>query len=525
MKEDDPMTTRKRLASLLLCALCLFTTVPSGIAETGEPIQLTMWINLSDKHSASMTSLDEMPAFIELQKRLNIDIEFIHPANTQGEEAFNLMLASGKFPDLVYTNWGGKDLNELIADGFIYEITDLVEEYAPNYYSVLESNEDAMRQATLPGGRHYGFHFLQLDAGLRAGGPVIREDWVRKLDLEMPVTVEDWYQVLCAFRDQDPNGNGLPDEIPLIAQSGNGLEALTSWASAFGVIQGFCMKDGKVTYGPIEEGFREYLTTLSEWYAQGLIDPDFASTDGTSFAAKATGDVGGAWIGRVSGTLGNYISARSGDGTDFSLTGLPWAQTADGHSYNIRSNMLQTCSGDATVITTANKHVEESMRLLDYIYSPEGTLLFNFGIEGESYVMQDGHPVYTDRITNNPDGLSISHAIASYAMAASSFSMIQHIDYFNQTLVYEQQKQAVRAWGQSEVSLLVPPIIRTTEEHEKYTQIMTDIDTYVAEWATKTIMGQIPLDDYDKYVDQIYKMGIEEAIAIQNAAYLRYIGQ
>ena len=523
------MTARQRFFSLLLSILCLMMfAVPITAESSDDPVKLTMWITLPDKQAASMTSLDEMPAFIELQERMNVDIEFIHPASTQATESFNLLVASGEFPDMVYFNWNGIDINEYIEDGFIYEFTDVAKEKAPNYFAAAHTNEEVLRQATLAGEngeRYWGFKFLQLDSGLRAGGPIIREDWLEKLNLKAPVTVDDWHNVLCSFRDQDPNGNGLADEIPLIAQKDNVLEGLPSWASAFGVIQGWCMKDGKVVYGPIEEGFREYLATMSKWYSEGLIDPDYASTDGTSFASKATGDLGGAWIGRVSGTLGNYISARYNDGTDFSLIGIPWAQTADGHSYNIRSNMIQMSTNEATVITATSKNIDTCLKVLDYVYSPEGTLLFNFGIEGESYTMVDGIPTYTDVITNNPNGLSVSNAIAHYAMAASSFSMIQSIDYFNQTLIYDQQKTAVRAWGTSETSLLVPPITLNSDEIKRLNEIMADIDTLVTEWATKTIMGQVSVDEFDQYVQTIKKMGIEEAIEIQNVAYLRDIGE
>ena len=115
------------------------------------------------------------------------------------------------------------------------------------------------------------------------------------------------------------------------------------------------------------------------------------------------------------------------------------------------------------------------------------------------------------------------NAIAHYCMAATTFSMIQDIGYFRQTLVFDSQKQAISAWSESSTDLLVPPIKLTAEELSRQSEIMNDVTTFVSEWATKTIMGQIPLDEYDNYLAQLFEMNIEEAIGIQNAAYDRYV--
>jgi len=505
----------KRTLAFLIAMLLVLSGLTIASAE--EPITLTYWNRANDKALASLSSYGEVACVREAQRIMNINFEFIENGD------FNLMLASGDYPDLVYANWKGQDIIELIEDGFLVDLTDLMEEHAPNYMALINQYPEVIPQITVDG-RHYMFAFLQLDSGLRAGGPIIRRDWLEKLSLDTPVTMDDWYDVLCAFRDEDPNGNGLKDEIPLMAEQGNGLESITMWTSGFGVIQDFCMKDGAITYGPIEEGFRDYLETMQTWYAEGLIDPDFATQDRTSFSAKITGDLGGAWIGRISGTFGNYLNIRNGDGTGFDLVGTAWPMTEDGHSYNLRSNMLQMAPGNGTVITTANKHVEESMRFLDFAYGYEGNLLYNFGIEGESYTMVDGKPVYTELITNNPDGLSLANALARYSTATGSDAIKQDLNYFLQTLSLPQQQETVQIWGTSETSLLVPPFNLTGEENARLVEIMTDIETLVSEWATKTIMGQISMDEYDSYVEKIYEMGIEEAIQIKNDGYLRSIG-
>lgn len=506
----------KRL-SLLFVALTVLLSGLTFAAAEEEPLKITYFkpATGSEKWMTSLTTYDDVAAIQYVQQLFNVDFEMIESGELE------LIIASGDYPDVVFVDWRNYNVDELIEDGFIAELMpEMLEKYAPNYWKVITETPNLAEQLQ-NNGRYYCLAGLKIDPGLRAGGPILRKDWLDKLNLDVPVTIDDWYNVLCAFRDGDPNGNGIADEIPLMLENSTDLEGIRAWTAPFGTIQGFCMKDGKVTYGPIEPEFKDYLTTMQQWYAEGLLEPDFASQDRTAFSAKVTTDIAGAWIGRVNGTLGNYLTARDADGTTFDLVGTAWPQCEDGHSYNIRSNMLTMFEGCGIAITTANKNMEKTLEVFDYFYGEEGHMLANFGIEGISYTMEDGVPVYTDLIANNPDGLSVDNALAAYAISMGSEAIVQDIRYFTMGMTYAQQSQAVEAWGTSETTLLVPPISLTGEESTRLDRIMGDIDILVSEWATKTIMGLISLDEYETYVSQIKKMNIEEAIAIENAAYDR----
>lgn len=108
-----------------------------------------------------------------------------------------------------------------------------------------------------------------------------------QLDLKVPATLQEWEEVLVAFRDRDPDGNGKKDEIPLLfdpklADYGH------AFIGAYGITSTFYMDGGKIKYGPIDPKFKDYLTPLNRWYTEGLIDKDFATIDQKLKDAKMT---------------------------------------------------------------------------------------------------------------------------------------------------------------------------------------------------------------------------------------------
>jgi putative aldouronate transport system substrate-binding protein len=205
----------------------------------------------------------------------------------------------------------------------------------------------------------------------------------------------------------------------------------------------------------------------------------------------------------------------------FKLVGVPWPVGPAGKSYGpMAINAIQPVG---TAISAQSKYQKEAVKWLDYCYSEEGKMLFNFGIENESYKMVNGEPVYTDAVLHNPDGLAVSDALIRYAMAVSNGPFVQDKRYYPQILVYPEQKQTLDTWLKScDPSLQMPPITLTEEESQRFATIMNEINTYVQEMFDKFVMGQEPLDNFDNYINTLKGMGIEEAINIEQAALDRF---
>ena len=490
-----------------------------GETKKDGPVTLTCFWNMDAKASMSMKSYKEIACFKEAEKAAGVNIKWMHPPAGQATEQFNLMMGSQEFPDLVYWDWrtvsGGPV--KAIEDGSILKLNDIIDDYAPNYKAVLEANPDWKKDAILDDGTLYMFPFIRGDENLRIpGGFQIRKDWLDELQLEIPKTIDDWYTVLTAFRKNDMNHNGNSnDELPFVSA---GLGNIANFAKAWGITNGFYKSGDQVKYGPVQPEYEDFLKTMAKWYKEGLMDPDFAATDGTNFDAKVSGSLGGSYYGAIFGNMGRFTQSVRSNQPDFELAGAPFPIGPAGKSYGY---MDPAVMNSGTAIMSGCKHIEEAAGYLDYGYGEEGHMAFNFGIEGESYTLEDGEPVYTDTITKNPK-LPMTNALIQYAMAIADGPFVQDVRYHWQNLIYPEQKEAVKTWHESSVPLNMPPITLTAEESQKFTNIMSEINTYVDEMTTKFIMGEESPDKFDSFVKQIKKMKGDEALKIQQDALDRY---
>ncbi|MGG4107021.1 ABC transporter substrate-binding protein [Paenibacillus lautus] len=498
----------------------------TGVAasgETGYPGQLTYWVSLNGNASATMQDMNGIAAYQELEKTTGTKVKFQHPPAGQEADAFNIMVSSGNLPDVVEYGWanvsGGPD--KAISDGSIIRLNELIEEHAPNVSKLLNEHPEYKKLITTDGGNIYVFPFIRGDEYLLTfNGLIIRQDWLDQLKLSVPETIDEWYEVLKAFKTMDPNGNGQADEIPLLLDMD--MTAINhAFVGAWGITTGFYQVDGKVKYGPIQPEFKSYLETMSKWYAEGLIDQDYAATDSTLKDAKVTNNQVGAFSGYMGSSLGRYSELMLKSNPNVDLVGAPNVVLKKGDT-PILGQKDSPFNGFGAAITKANKFPAETVKWLDYKYGEEGHMLFNFGVEGVSYDMKDGYPTYTDEVMKNPDGLSITQALSKYNLASYSGPFVQDRRYIEQYSALPQQKAAIETWMKAENDRLMPIISPTAEESTRYASIMNDINTYYEEMVNKFIMGVEPISGFDQFVQTVQGMGIEEALQIQQAALDRF---
>ena len=493
-----------------------------------EPLTLTIFAGLDAKVGATLSNYSEIACFKELADITGIELKWLHPPAGQDSEQFNLMISSMDLPDLIWWNWssvaGGPI--KMIEDGIIIPLNEHVDNYSTYFKALLEENDTVRKQTVLDDGTLHMFPMARLrrdrpEEWFKTNGWQIRKDWLDKVDLKIPTNMDEIYTVLKAFKNQDMNENGdSDDEIPLVAQGDGDLHGL---AGAFGLLQGFYNDGGTVKYGPIEPNYKEYLSTLNKWYEEGLIDSEYAVTDADSFKAKITNEIGGVFKGNLSGHMGYFLNLMEDENAKFDLSGMPWPEAADGKAYTTQGDYNKIIPGSGTAITTKNEYIEESIKCLDFPYGEEGGLIFQFGIEGESYNMVDGYPTFTDIILNNPDGYTIDQSLSRYTMSTANFSVIKDSRYFEQTtLSTPQQQKSQEYWDPADKSLLLPSITLTSDESSRYSSVMSEINTYVEEMFTKFVMGKESFDNFDTFVNNIKKLKIEDAIQIQQDAVDRY---
>ena len=527
----------KKMLTALMALILVLAMAGSAVAEfelpiVEEPVTLTVFMETDVKWSATKNSVAEVGSYQTIMEKTGVNLEFNHPAAGQQADQFNLMIASKHLPDMIYYNWasvsGGPA--KYIEDGTIIPLNDYIEEWAPNFLAYMEKYPDIRKQSVLDDGTYYMFPMIRLDEETGAGtwfktiGFMIRQDWLTALDLEMPTTISELHDVLVAFRDGDPNGNGEADEIPYASTKG-GEYGIAPFAGAFGILDGFYMDNGVVKYGPTQDAYLEYLTTMREWYKEGLIDPEYAMTDAATLTSKVTNELVGCTFYLLAGGMGTWSNMMAEK--EFDIVAMPWLSLEKGApAYATSSDYNKVVIGPGVAITKAcveNGNLEAAIKFRDYFYSPEGVIDSNFGILGESYTMVDGEAVFTDAVLKNDKGLTTTQALSQYALSASNDAMVKTAMYFKQVnLLLDNQRASQPVWNQCDLGLLLPNIAHTAEESAFVAEKMSEIDTYKKEMVTKFVLGEASLDEFETFVANIENLGIADVIECKQAAFDRY---
>lgn len=495
--------------------------------DVGYPDEISYWIALDANVAATSKNLNEVGVYQEIEKITGTRVDFKHPSGEgdQVTEQFNLMLNSSNLPDVIETNWltvpRGPD--DAIETGTIIRLNELIEDHAPNFHQYLEENPEIKKMITTDEGNIYSFPFIRGDEALMVFmGPMLRKDWLDKLDLDLPETIDEWEEVMTAIREGDPNENGEKDEYPLLLELGE-IKGHGAFASAWGISPWFYNAHGVVKFGSIEPEFKEFLTTMSRWYEKGLLDPDFAAMDTKLQDAKMTGHQLGGLYSYTGSGIGKYVGLMEDIDPDFNLAATPHPSLNKGEKAAL-GQIDHPFPGSSVAITTSAENPEEIVKWLDFAYSEEGHMLFNFGIEGLTYEMIDDYPTYTEEITNNPDGLPMTQALAKYMRSSYSGPFVQNKGYIEQYANLPEQQDALVVWADSaENDIKMPPITMTPEENNEYSSIMSDLETYYDETITRIIMNEQSIDQFDEFVDTLKGMGIERAIELQQQALDRYL--
>ncbi|TCL44120.1 hypothetical protein [Harryflintia acetispora] len=492
-----------------------------GITETplpisAEKIELNFWWPYAED-LAELKDPNDGEFYQALEEKTNVHINWIIPAEGSETDAYNLLFASDDMPDIVMQLLsrnmlyrGGQD--KAIDDGFFAELNDYTQ-YMPNYMGFLDKNPSLKKDVVTDSGKRYGMYQLFDRVCITESGLAVRQDFLDKLGLDRPVTYDDWHEMLAGFKS-------LGCQAPLYLQN-TGIPQFGELSAGFGVAPEFFQVDGTVKYGPVEAGYKEYVTLMNQWYSEGLIDPDFMARTG-SFTSidneMMFNDNIGACVTWTTRCDKNYVE-RGAKNEDLRLVGVaPPVQNA-GDTTHIRSDDFQT--GSVYSFSANSEHLVEAIEWMDYHYNYDVALDANYGLDdGRSFNMVDGKRILSyDFRYSNPEGVSPTAFFIKYAVKDAPLK----IPDYQTDIFLPLQKESMDAWCSQPDDWMMPiNITMTAEENTTYSSLMADIKTFVDENTVSFISGTKSLDEYDAFVEQIKAMGIDDAIAIQQAALDRY---
>ncbi|MDF2922165.1 MAG: transporter substrate-binding protein [Paenibacillaceae bacterium] len=366
---------------------------PSGTAgsvQTQQPVKLNIFLRDFAKVVPSGNTMD-VPMFKYLADKTNTDLNITFLPH--GEYATNLQLkfAAGDIPDLYHSP--GLTDDPLVANGQALALDDLIEKFGPNLKKVI--TEDAWESARM-NGKIIAIPRPAVPANYRL--LYIRKDWLDKLNLQVPTTSDELLDVLRAFRDGDPNGNGEKDEIPF------SMREKLSWAdNIFGMwglnTNAHILHEGELIPAEAHPNMQQALAYLNQLYKEKLLDQDFLTNTAATWNQKITSDLVGVW---------NHNTDLLGKWNNDLRTALPGKNpeviaiaTPVGAGYNGPVGRLKMPTSKYLVIPSKAKNPEAIIKMLDWLASAEGDLYINLGVEGITYKTENGKVVYDSKADEN----------------------------------------------------------------------------------------------------------------------------
>ncbi len=395
----------KKLFSLVLALVMLCMLTVTASAQEAPTLKVMFFTNSLTK------DVNELAYIRNMAEEANVVLD-MEQINSGWNEIKSTLLASGDIPDLII----GKDaiLNSDIAQfkELFADMNSLIDEYAPNIRAAFDAHPELEYLATSDDGGIYGIPKYQRFWPRTYLRQMINTSWLEELGMSVPTTFDELYDVLLAFKANDCNGDGDPDnEIPMDFAAGvaSGSVYQIPWAlcllCGYGVPvtaitdQGWYLEDGQVSNIYVSEEYFDLMQFLNKCWNAGLINPEIFTEDYATYAATSR-------TGVVGYTLGWDITDRMGGGdlaSQYQVIApiLPSAEYADDAVWETSYYTLNYACPTA-VMSAACENKEAAMRFLDLFYSDEYGMQVLFGSMGEC-IADNGDGTYSVLPPADPD--------------------------------------------------------------------------------------------------------------------------
>lgn len=483
----------------------------SKVSNSKNNENLTVWTTQNTPATSAKT-WRESPWHMGYAKATGIEVnwEFPTKGNT-GEQAFNLLTAQKDLPDIIGYDFMNK-ADQYIKDGIIrsWTATELKEK-APNYWKYLSEHPEFDLAMKTDQGEYYMFGYNKTEEWQTTWqGPLINQTYLNELGLKAPTNIQEWDAYLVAANEKYGAKFGM-------IQVGN-----PGFAGAFGAMGSsplsFYIEEGQVKVPQMDPAWKDNIAWLASLYERGLLDKDFETMDNSALTTKvAQGKISGAIEASASAGFWTKASQENKKNQVWEAVGYP--KQANGQdSTAIYGGITYAASGYAISTSCPENKVDEAFKWLDYAFSEEGMAYWNYGIKGESYTIEDGKVVFTDKVTNNPAGVSEGRFL--YTMSHMGMG-VQLTD----TVYTKEDKDGSMIWYNSAkeaVKSAMPTVTLTNSESKEAASIQNTISTYVSEQTLKYITGKESLDTYDTFVKTMKKQGLDKLLEIEQGAYDRF---
>lgn len=486
-----------------------------GIPKEGFPIvdkPLTLKMMSQD---VGVADWNKMPVLQEMEKLTGVKMEYQNSPVDSFATKKNLVFASGDLPDIFYAaELTSAEQVTYGTQGVLLPLEKYIDEgYAPNLKKIFDEHPDIRKSYTTPDGHIYSLPNIDLSAVWYRGPMWYNGKFLKALNAQEPKTTEELYAYLKRVKEEDPNGNGKKDEIPLTSVK---LDDLRMYFLGFWGIYNevyYADKDGKVHYTPQEEGYKGYLTFLNRLWKEELLDHETFSQTGDQKKAKGTNNQ----VALFNDWFPYFTLGGEPSGDNPLMT--PVKSEVEGSPVYGKHPGLST--NGTFAITSSNPSPEASMRWIDYLYGYEGATLFSQGPENLlwKYKNKETHEKEWLPVEGGKDREEVRGTLTpNYGIPAPGMSSAELTKGLKSEFdVWLDEQNAEKLIPIAKAPF--PYVYLTNEQQTEATALLADLGTYVTQMEAKFVTGQEPLSNWNKYVDQLKKMGSDRIVELYQNAY------
>lgn len=358
----------------------------AGATDPSKPVELSVFA----PQQAGIENMDVNKFSKYIEDKLGIKFNWSTVPDAGFSDKKLLLLASGDYPAVIMNAGISKaDQIKYGQQGAFIPLNDLIDQYAPNIKKAMEDVSYLKQGMVAPDGKIYALPKLNECLHCTYGQRMwINTSWLEKLGLSMPTTTDEFYNVLKAFKEKDPNGNGKADEIPFTTSSdgvwGGGVDSFLMNAFIYDNTSDYLsIKDGQVIYSPAQPEWKEGLKYLRKLFAEGLMDKAVFTQNND--AVKQLANKPDAAVGTVGyALLSSAFSVDDSNPRHKDYDVVPPLKGPNG----VQLTGYSIGAGDGSFVITNKATKEEqvaAIKLADYLWSEEGTVMTSWGFEGEGW--------------------------------------------------------------------------------------------------------------------------------------------
>lgn len=487
---------KKALVMLLTVALMLSAfIVPAAQAEEPETLKILRWYSSID------LAADNALRLTEEATGYNLEIDTLPSENWLDQ--LNLMFASGDFDyDYIrfYATEESKNMfNTLASKGLLADLTDLV----PKYENIMNLDERLLNTLTVDG-RIYAICSSAL--ALTNPNNMVRMDWLEACGLEAPTNRDEFYEMLVAFKEKDPDGLG-DQLIPFVSSA---TDMVATISATFGILYPYEDREGQIVDTRLTPAYKDYLTFMNKLYQEGLLDPDFAVNTAVTISEKIVSGRVGYYAGWVDDGS-NFLAAMKEAGMENKKMYAIEPLIGDDGNQRLRAGHNGQGMSEINVIPASSDKVEQVLDFINKFMEPETFVSLIHGKEGVDFTVVDGVRKPTADFQPNRGNM---HEYMPVQDGVAYFDLWQLRTRKNPN--YEEVAQTIFSTAEGHIEW---PILGFAPAFPEVSSQVAMVNDYAIQEATKFIAGARSLDTFDDFVNEMIGRGANDVVAAYNAWY------